>query len=138
MSSNPGASSCIVGETMRENFKDYPTVTVSSYLVFINFFFAIMNFANNIQGNRLPMVFIIVSLIIVQNGATIVDESVFLCYSREITLKIEWYFFWFALIQQLTNLGQYVTLIWTLNWMKAALDLKLKYKLNKISEDNKK
>ena len=29
----------------------------------------------------------------------------------------------------------YVTLVWTFNWMKAALSLDMKIKLNKLSEE---
>ena len=119
--------SCILGDRMYENFKNCPVVNLSAYLVFITLLFAVANLGNNIQGNRLQMVFLITSLIIVQNCATIIFESVFICETTDKYFSEIWKDFLYTTIEDLTNLQSYVTLIWTYNWMKAALNLKLSF-----------
>ena len=64
--------SCIAGEDFHNNLDNNNLVTLSAFLVFITLAFALVSFGNNIQGNRLPMVFSIVFIIIVQNSAAII------------------------------------------------------------------
>jgi len=81
------------------------------------------------------MVYLIVWLILVQNFATIILESVFLCDFDPGASTIDFdYFFEYSLIQQIANLQIYVTLIWTQNWLKAALNLEMEFGLNVIAE----
>ena len=64
--------SCISGEDFHYNLENRPLVTLSAFLVMITLVIALVSLGNNIQGNRLPMVFLIVFIIIIQNSATII------------------------------------------------------------------
>ena len=64
--------SCIAGKDFHNNLKLNPLVTLSAFLVIITLVIALVSLGNNIQGNRLPMVFLIVFIIIIQNSATII------------------------------------------------------------------
>ena len=104
--------SCIFGPNMAQNLTgDHRFDNITAYLVIITFLFAFATLVNNLQGNRLLMVFLIVSIILAQNFSTIILESVFLCPPIE---NFEsWNFFWYSLIQQIANMQIYVTMIWT-------------------------
>ena len=64
--------SCIAGEAFHKNLEENKFVTLSSFLVFFTLAFALVSLGNNFQGNRLPMVFSIVLITMVQNSAIII------------------------------------------------------------------
>ena len=103
--------SCILGPNMGQNLTGkYRFDNITAYLVIITFMCAFATLVNNLQGNRLLMVFLIASIILVQNFSTIILESLFLC--QEINCE-GGYCFWYSLTEQLANMQIYVTIIWT-------------------------
>ena len=72
MSSDTTYFSCIAGQDFHKNLEQNKFVTLSSFFVFFTLAFALVSLGNNIQGNRLPMVFSIVLITMVQNSAIII------------------------------------------------------------------
>ena len=72
LSTDATSRECIFGPNMQENLAKFTFDNLTGYLVVINFLFAFASLGNNMQGNRLLMVFLIVWLIIVQNFASII------------------------------------------------------------------
>ena len=72
MASKITSKSCIAGIDFHKNLEENKFLTLSAFLVIFTLPFALVSLGNNIQGNRLPMVFLIVFIIIIQNSATII------------------------------------------------------------------
>jgi hypothetical protein len=111
-----------------------PWTNVPSYLPLFILFFAAVVLGKNIEGSRLPMVFMITALIILQSASVLILTSVFLCVQNyrdppkdaQKNIYFPAYDFLYSLMLQLTNLQTYVSLIWLYSWWQAFQNSKLK------------
>jgi len=105
----------------------HPWTNVPSYLPLFILFFAAVVLGKNIEGSRLPMVYLIAALIIVQTASVLILTSVFLCVEdyrsppsgTQKNIYFPAYDFTYSLILQLANLQTYVSLIWLYSWWQA-------------------
>jgi hypothetical protein len=70
---------CTFGYDMLQHMKDDPWVNVPSYLPMFTFCLAFFVLGKNFEGSRLPLVYLITALIIIQNASEIILTSFFVC-----------------------------------------------------------
>jgi hypothetical protein len=116
--------SCTFGFLMFLRMKVYPWVNVPSYLPIFTFCLAFFVLGKNFEGSRLPLVYLITTLIIIQNASEIILTSFFICPQPDQT-PFKSFDFWASLTYQLANMQSYVSLIWLYSWYHAFQDTKL-------------
>ena len=129
--------SCTFGYDMLKNMKDDPWVNVPSYLPMFTFCLAFFVLGKNFEGSRLPLVYLITALIIIQNASEIILTSFFICIDPFQTI-FKGYFFWYSLTYQLANMQSYVSLIWLYSWYHAFQESKLEDDLQTYIEQSMK
>ena len=72
-------ATCTFGPEMRKHMSESPWISVSSYFPVCTLFLALMVLGKNIEGSRLPMVYAISTLTIIQSASVLILTSVFLC-----------------------------------------------------------
>jgi hypothetical protein len=104
--------------------KEHPWINVPCYLPMFTFCLAFFVLGKNFEGSRLPLVYLITALIIIQNASEIILTSFFICEQPDQTIFTGFYF-WYSLTYQLANMQSYVSLIWLYSWYHAFQDSKL-------------
>jgi hypothetical protein len=118
---------CTFGPDMGQNMSVRPLINASSYFPICTFILALIVLGKNIEGTRLPMVYAISILTVIQSAAVLILTSVFLCDDNYLKPNQgKDYNFWYALTLQLANLMVYVSLIWLFSWWQAYQNSKLK------------
>ncbi len=140
--------SCTFRPYMRDNLKDFPWVNLPNYIPIITFCLAMIVIGKNFEGQKLPMVYLITALIIVQSASVLILTSYFICneYNNYLDNQesepfqpppIQNYNFLYALTTQLSNLQIYVNLIWLYSWYMAFEKVKLGNDLQRIENSTK-
>ena len=122
---------------MFTRMKEYPWINVPSYLPMFTFCLAFFVLGKNFEGSRLPLVYLITALIIIQNASEIILTSFFICIDEFQTI-FKGYFFWYSLTLQLANMQNYVSLIWLYSWYHAFQESKLEDDLQTYIEQSMK
>jgi hypothetical protein len=117
--------------------KEYPWVNVPSYLPIFTFCLAFFVLGKNFEGSRLPLVYMITALIIIQNASEIILTSFFICEQPDQTY-FTGFDFLFSLTYQLANVQSYVSLIWLYSWYHAFENTKLEDDLQTCIEQSNK
>jgi hypothetical protein len=117
--------------------KEYPWINVPSYLPMFTFCLAFFVLGKNFEGSRLPLVYLITALIIIQNASEIILTSFFICFDLFQTI-FKGYFFWYSLTYQLANMQTIVSLIWLYSWYHAFENTKLEDDLQTCIEQSNK